>query len=707
MKLKSQAAPYLLLPLLLSMSVSSYALPLNLTLPAGTALPTTVANGGLDFAYYTVQNNTPDVRSGNFVKWLPTHVIQNTSSGSNCGATFTLQPKGTAGDSCTLKLNITGSTAPDGSQPSDHQKLLVCFVGGKTCTGPGPSLALNVSQGAASPIAVVAGHYQTTTGAHNTFDLAEASQDGGATWTSRITSSNIGSGLPSDFSLVTADNGTGNYFYQPRCVGNNCVIVGSYEKASGYFPTISKSTNGGVNWTSVVSSSNIGSGLPSDTVAGLPANAAFINTYVSAGCNGTICAAAGVYANAGNLNNGIGFLSVSQDSGANWVSKVDATTVGSSLPSDFDKTNVSAFNDVSCQNSYCAAAGYYFSTAAGAPAFPLITVSQNNGTTWTSNVSSFTPASLPPDFSGPSQGAFLFKIGCSGAICASVGAYSTTAAGNPGYHLLLLSQNSGVNWISAIDSRSVGTALPADYTTSGANLFFSVGCSGSNCIAGGRYFSSTRNTWLPFLTSSQNSGSTWTSRIDSTSIGGALPSNIQCASRFSALLGSSCSGNLCVTVGHYQDTSNNRFPILLVSHDGGVTWTRKIDASSVGTLLPNMTLQSTGAFPFADNTLYGVSCNDNFCFAAGSYESVGGTLTPLLLVSQNSGASWTVAVSGDTTISLPSDFFNGTFGAGAAFGFGIQGGGTSLTDTSLTPRLKDKTNLRYSANTVLASLMQG
>lgn len=679
-------------------------LPFNISVPAGQTLPSIVYNsgGGVAYAYYQIQNGSSSIRAGNFVKWLPPNVTQVLSPGY-CGETFTLQPFNTAGDHCTLKLAVHGNTAPNPAQPLNHQSLFVCLAGGKVCAGPAPEMALHVTAAANSPLAIANGHYESSTFPNNTFQLVGVSQDSGKTWRSRITSSSIGRGLPADLSLSTFDLGAFNLFYQPRCTGNNCISVGSYENDAGYFPFISQSQNLGLNWTSVLYS-NPASGLPSDLVP-TPLGG-FINTYFDADCTGTLCVAAGSYATAGNLFNGIAFLSVSQDAGQVWSSPVNSSSVGTSLPSDLDVSGFSVYNSVSCHSGYCVAAGVYASTAVGTPVFPLITLGQSQGSQWTTTVSSATPNSFPADYSALSGAGFLFKVDCSGTNCVTVGGYETTALGNPGYHMILVSHNNGMTWSPAVDSSSIGTALPSDYITSGSNIYWSISCAGMNCVATGRYKSTTAGgAWIPLITSSQDGGYTWAVRVDATSLGHALPSDISSPAAFSQLLDSSCHGTTCVAVGHYQDTDGNRYPLLLNSVDGGVTWNTRISGADVGNLLPAMTLQNSGAFPFADNTLYGVSCTSTFCFAAGSYESLSGELSPLIIVSYNNGVTWQVVVNQSTSAALPTDSANGTYGSGAAFGFGIQGGGTSGGGTSfkaksLTEKLYERSS-RFGAKKVL------
>jgi len=130
--------------LLLLISIDGFALPFSIVPTAGTSLPTQVLSGQTVTALYTVMNNTASVRVGNYVKYLPPNVTQATSDSQYpdlCGSTFTLNPRGTAGSSCTLELTVSG--AVNGNDPDPHHHLFVCFPGGITCAGT--LFALNVA----------------------------------------------------------------------------------------------------------------------------------------------------------------------------------------------------------------------------------------------------------------------------------------------------------------------------------------------------------------------------------------------------------------------------------------------------------------------------------------------------------------------------------------------------------------------------------
>ena len=118
---------------------TAFALPFSVV-PNGP-LPTIVSSGQTVPASYLVTNNTASTRSGNFVKYLPPNVVQDTSGIGACGSTFTLTAKNTKTDHCLLNLLVSGPV--DANDPNPHHHLFVCFPGGATCAGT--NSPLNVS----------------------------------------------------------------------------------------------------------------------------------------------------------------------------------------------------------------------------------------------------------------------------------------------------------------------------------------------------------------------------------------------------------------------------------------------------------------------------------------------------------------------------------------------------------------------------------
>ncbi len=141
--------------ILASCSDVSNPSPFIITTKTDTVLPTSVNEGESTTAYYTVSNNTDVSKENNFVKYLPPNVAQVTSGGTEsdtCTTTFTLQPKGESGSSCTLQLTITGSVDSSDTQASHH--LLICVAGGSLCSGASDELDIDLIPAGASLTAI-------------------------------------------------------------------------------------------------------------------------------------------------------------------------------------------------------------------------------------------------------------------------------------------------------------------------------------------------------------------------------------------------------------------------------------------------------------------------------------------------------------------------------------------------------------------------
>lgn len=123
-----------------------YALPFSIV-PQG-ALPTTVNTGETTTAVYNVKNTTGKIANVSFVKYLPPNVTQVTNEGGFCGRTFNLQPFGSTGDSCLLKLTISG--AVNKNDPNPHHHLFVCRSDKTSCAGT--NFPLNVTVVTPPPI---------------------------------------------------------------------------------------------------------------------------------------------------------------------------------------------------------------------------------------------------------------------------------------------------------------------------------------------------------------------------------------------------------------------------------------------------------------------------------------------------------------------------------------------------------------------------
>ncbi|MBX9705510.1 MAG: beta-propeller fold lactonase family protein [Gammaproteobacteria bacterium] len=120
----------------LSITAVSYGLPFTIVTKSGTALPAALNVGDSVNAYYTVTNNTAAVRLDNYIKHLPLNVTQVTNNGTfpdTCATNFNLAAAGSAGDSCTLQLRVTGPV--NGNDPDPKHHLVACGPQGLACAG--------------------------------------------------------------------------------------------------------------------------------------------------------------------------------------------------------------------------------------------------------------------------------------------------------------------------------------------------------------------------------------------------------------------------------------------------------------------------------------------------------------------------------------------------------------------------------------------
>lgn len=185
--------------------------------------------------------------------------------------------------------------------------------------------------------------------------------------------------------------------------------------------------------------------------------------------------------------------------------------------------------------------------------------------------------------------------------------------------LIFLSSNNGSTW------SSVTTTLPLDFTNNG--LLAASACTGINCIGAGIYTSGAIN--KPLLVYSSNAGSSWAS------VTAPVPGDFVSSAEVKDAI---CEGTTCVTVGTYSNGALVK-PLILVSNDSGASW------SAANPTLPANFLNF--------GILNTVTCEGSTCVAAGSYTRVGGIQEPLLIVSNNSGATWA-----SVTPTLPPTYSN-------------------------------------------------
>lgn len=422
-------------------------------------------------------------------------------------------------------------------------------------------------------------------------------------------------------------NQAGNANYNPApqlnqslTVGPSTLISGGTNFTNSNSPLLVQSIDNGKSWT-VVSSI-----IPSLTSSG----ALYSSTCTNSGQTAPpqtvpICIAAGA-----NFQNGGPLLTLSTTGGANWI-----------LPVIPGLTDMGAFYSNSCtdtgNNAVCVVTGENFQTGS-----PLIIMTTDGGGNW-----------AIPTIPGMTNNGFFTSNSCSGAgatsICLAVGADLST--GKP---LLALTNNGGSSWIvptisglpdigsfSSASCTGAGTnavcvAAGADMVTGAPLLvstmdggnnwtinhipnlttegsFFSTSCIGSTCMAVGTDLA----TGAPLLVLTNNKTVNWT-----------IPT-ISGLSNFGSLYAVNCTGTTqvtCLAVGESLDTGA---PLLVLTTNNGATWSLPANTitglTSFGALYATQCLQSNGRVT---------------CTASGTDLNSG---APLLLITQDTGATWNVA----------------------------------------------------------------
>lgn len=306
------------------------------------------------------------------------------------------------------------------------------------------------------------------------YPLGFTSSDHGATWTYTIF--NTPSSLPSDYS----DNG---FLAGASCTGTVCVAAGRYSTVSTGYPMALSSSNGGQSWTVTLSS-----GTPA-----LPGDYSDRGTFLNVSCNGSNCVAAGYY---NSTTATFPLAATSTNSGQSWTYTL--TSSAPTLPSDYDQSSQSTkgFSSVSCSTTSCVAVGSYSSTDTFN--YPLAATSLDGGLTWSYTLDSSTPNTSTGDLTNEFN-----SVSCSGNTCVAVG----ESGDSPTYPLIATSNNGGQTWTYTVLNNS--SALPSDFSDRG--FLYNVSCQGTTCIASGRY----NQPLKPLLLSSTDSGVTWVSSIDS------------------------------------------------------------------------------------------------------------------------------------------------------------------------------------------------
>lgn len=300
---------------------------------------------------------------------------------------------------------------------------------------------------------------------------------------------------------------------------------------------------------------------------------------------------------------------------------------------------LSSFSRMVAGGTYCSNSG----------CLPLL--AQTSSGTWSYPTSILTNLPSSPGFSN----ANIRSASCSGELCIVAG-YDNASSTTP---FIAVSTSNANNWVYPVGGD--GT-WPIDLT--GNAQFTSASCSGTLCIVVGQYFGIGGFQQFPVIAQSTNSGTTWTYPIDSTT----PPPNLFINSR---LNGASCSGNLCIAAGTYEDNTNANFYALLEqTTNGGSSWSNAIDRFN------GPTLSNYGSFG-AYAEFFSASCSGLVCAAAGQYNN-NITNIPMVAVTQDGGSSWNYAID-DTHTAKPSLFsINGGFTSTSCSGNLCIAGGTYI-----------------------------
>lgn len=354
------------------------------------------------------------------------------------------------------------------------------------------------------------------------------------------------------------------------CAGETCVLVGQWKNNSyKQLPLLITTNNNGQSFNFITITA----------IQNLPKFEYALLSNVS--CTATFCVAVGKFEKRGQDKASVLILT-SQDKGTTWQ-YVNAVT---GLPNKSQE-----LNQVFCADKLCIAVGG-----------TLILRSEDNGLTW-ATVNAI--ADLPEDFAY----SHVRGLNCSKETCVMAGDYDVKHS-DPNdtqiyeYPYLLVSNDLGKSWrmINQVDNKPLNTREAA---------FYAAQCieNGTICFAAGSYDDMKPNSLL--FWKSMDNGKTWLSvkNIDDAQ-----------AIKKGGILDLSCSENICLAAG-----GNYHMPLLLVSHDNGISFTTIKQIQD----LPNYTYLSQ------------VRCNGENCYAVGEYKlKDDSNWLPLLLTSENSGNSW-------------------------------------------------------------------
>lgn len=281
------------------------------------------------------------------------------------------------------------------------------------------------------------------------------------------------------------------------CNGKKCVAVGVYNLnifagPIGGLPLVVTSNDGGVTFSHA-------------SQVQLPADADAVNKnsflYGVSCSSATHCVGIGQYNWDVFTLTSLPFIVVSRD-GENFTEPAKIT-----LPDGANTTQFSKLRSIACKDLRCVAVGFYNAELIDGKTSPIVLISTDGGSTFTS----YQP-SLPAD-ANPAQAAQLTGISCFENHCVIVGNYNVTFDndGNPitGIPVVLVSDNSGDTFTP---SRPI--PLPSDTDLTKPVLLTGVHCDKKNCVTVGGYnlgYIFTNPAFgFPLTLTSQNYGQTFT-----------------------------------------------------------------------------------------------------------------------------------------------------------------------------------------------------
>lgn len=274
---------------------------------------------------------------------------------------------------------------------------------------------------------------------------------------------------------------------------------------------------------------------------------------------------------------------VSEDNGTKWTSVASPDVDG-------------RFVSVACTGNQC--------TAIGDGAYddhPLIYTSSDAKRSWQINKNIF---GLPADLSS----ATLSSLNCSGNICIAIGTGAIVPKNESVFPIVLRSEDTGKTW------KYIPTPYPRNFLFHTAQISFS----GTNCVIAGTVWKEEDGLYYPLILTSHDLGRSWSlvTKIEN------LP-----AKQNNLLMNVSCDGSNCVAVGMEANLQAKEIkPLFIYSNDAGQTWSysNSVQSNMVG----------AGAFS--------VNCTGTFCIAGGGRDYVNSpNNASLIWTSKDSGKSWT------------------------------------------------------------------